>query len=102
MTNLSKGVAPEAGDAQKGKDEAPGQNKTVSIVVNAKPKEFTGKKISFEEVVKLAYGTFEGKPVVYTVTYTRGENHHSGEMDEGDSVPVKEGMEFTVTKDKES
>ncbi len=71
------------------------------IFVNAKRKEFSGKEITFEEVVKLAYGVFQGRPVVYTVTYAKGENH-SGEMDEDDTVRVKDGMEFTVTKDNES
>ncbi|KFB66780.1 multiubiquitin domain-containing protein [Candidatus Accumulibacter vicinus] len=35
--------------------QAPGQNKTVLIIVNGRPREVTGKSISYEEIVKLAF-----------------------------------------------
>ena len=35
--------------------QAPGQNKTSTIIVNGRPRTITGKSISYEEVVKLAF-----------------------------------------------
>ena len=35
--------------------QAPGHNKTVSIIVNGRPREVTGKMVSYEEIVKLAF-----------------------------------------------
>lgn len=37
--------------------QAPGQNKTVTIIVNGRPREVTGKTVSYEEIVKLASQT---------------------------------------------
>lgn len=89
-----------------GKEEkdAPGQNKESTIIVNARPKQFKGKEISFNQVVELAFGAVSPNPnVVYTVTYKKGEGKKSeGSMDKGDIVGVKEGMIFNVTQTDKS
>lgn len=90
--------------SEKTKKEAPGQNKEFTIIVNAREKTFTGREISFNEVVKLAFGSISDNPnIVYTITYKRGKgNKPEGTMDEGDTVKVKEGMIFDVTKTDKS
>jgi hypothetical protein len=84
--------------------EAPGQNKAFTIIVNAREKSFTGREISFNQVIELAFGSISSNPnIVYTVTYKRGEgNKPEGTMDKGDTVKVKDGMIFNVTQTDKS
>lgn len=86
------------------KKEAPGQHKVVTLIVNGDPHEWKEKKISFVEVVKLAFGVYEDHPnVVYTVTYKRGDDSKpEGSMVKGDSVEVKDKELFHVSKSGES
>jgi hypothetical protein len=78
---------------------------TVVIVVNGRPKTVPkNSSLSFWDVVKLA---FENPPtgdgIQYTVQYTRGNgNKPSGTLVEGQSVKVKDGMEFDVTSTNRS
>lgn len=36
-------------------NQAPGQNKTSTVIVNGRPREVTAKTVSYEEIVKLAF-----------------------------------------------
>lgn len=79
-------------------EEAPGQNKEVNIIVNGREKTFTGKKISFVQIVQLADYDPNKPNTAYTVSFKRGDHQTpSGSMVEGDITPVKEGMIFNVT-----
>jgi len=79
--------------------------KTVNIVVNGRPKALPKKEVlTFEEVIALA---FENPPtgdgIQYTVQYTRGHgNKPAGTLVEGQSVKIKEWMEFDVTSTNRS
>ena len=81
------------------KNEAPGQNKEFQIIVNGREKVVVDKKISFTQVVELAFGTTAiDENTIYTVTYSKGEDKKSkGTMVKGDTVTVKSGMIFNVT-----
>lgn len=70
-----------------------------TIIVNASPKEWKQKAISFEQVVILAFGTINNRPETgYTVTYSRGvEPKPEGTMVKGSVVKVKNKMIFDVT-----
>lgn len=75
-----------------------GQDKTVTIIVNGQRKEVKKEKISFEELVVLAFGSMGGGNTIYTITYRKGEvPKHEGSLVAGESVKVKEGMIFNVT-----
>lgn len=88
---------------EESKNQAPGQNKEVVIIVNAREKTVVGKEITFEELVKLAFGSYEQNPdIVYSVSYSKGEDRKEGTMTPGSSVKVKEGMNFNVTKTNRS
>jgi len=78
--------------------------KEYKIIVNGREKVFSEKKISFDEVVILAFGSVSTDPnVVYTITYKRGQgNKPEGTMVKGDEVTVKEGMIFNVTATNKS
>ena len=74
------------------------------IIVNTREKKWDKKEISFEEVVKLAFGSYSEDPnVVYTVTYSKGHEHQrEGSLVKGKSVKVKCGMIFNVTQTNKS
>ena len=69
------------------------------IIVNGREKEWNDKTISFEQVVILAFGTYQNNGrTAYTVTYTRGNNDKpQGSMVAGDVIKVKHKMIFNVT-----
>ena len=74
--------------------------KTVTIIVNGRPKTVPkNQELSFEAAVALAFDNPPtGDGVQFTVQYTRGHgNKPAGTLVEGQSVKVKDGMEFDVT-----
>lgn len=79
--------------------------KTVTIIVNGRPKTVPKHaELTFDQVVALAFDPVPtGEGVQFTVQYTRGEGHKpSGTLVEGQSVKVKDGMEFDVTQTNRS
>lgn len=77
---------------------SPGK-KDVTIYVNGTAKTVKKDKLSFEDVIKLAFDNPPtGDGVQFTVQYSRGDaNKPKGTLVEGQSVNIKEGMEFDVT-----
>jgi hypothetical protein len=73
--------------------------KEVIIVVNGTPHKWNKEKISFKEVVVLAFGEFIDKPtMVYTVAYEDGpKQNHEGSMFVHQEVFVKYKMIFHAT-----
>lgn len=71
----------------------------VTIIVNAQPHVWKETKISFEQLVVLAFGKYDSNPNKgYTVTYSRGlEPKPEGTMVKGSFVRVKNKMIFDVT-----
>jgi len=71
----------------------------IEIIVNGRPKHWSKTLISFEEVVILAFGTYNENPnTCYTATYSRGDhNNPIGSMVKGQEVKVKRKMIFNVT-----
>jgi hypothetical protein len=78
------------------------KDKTVTIYVNTKAKEWPkNTDISFTQVVGLS-GLPTGPGITYLVDYHKGENPNKGTLVEGQSVKVKAGMIFDVTKSDKS
>jgi len=73
--------------------------KAVTILVNGEPYEETETRISFEQVVKLAYPvTPSGTCIEFTVTYRNGPPvNPRGSLTAGHSVKIKNRMIFDVT-----
>ena len=71
----------------------------VTLIVNGRPKPWAEKMISFEQVVVLAFGTYDPNPdKVYTVTYDNGPHENpEGTMVRGEKVYVKDKMIFNAT-----
>jgi hypothetical protein len=73
--------------------------KAVTLVVNGEPHEVTEPRISFDQVVKLAYPVPpKGQLIEFTVTYRNGPTvNPKGTLTEGHSVKIKNRMIFDVT-----
>ena len=83
-------------------EQAPGQNKTYSIIVNGRSREVSDHKLTYLQVVQLAYpGEQPTDGVVFTVTFSnpRGKD---GSMVEGDTQVIKDGVIFNVRKTDKS
>ncbi|MCR9118427.1 multiubiquitin domain-containing protein [Maricaulis alexandrii] len=74
-------------------------NKELSIVVNGREKTVSGKTISSDELVELAFDNPPtGEFICFTITYRKGHgNKPDGNLAEGEMVKVKKGMIFNVT-----
>ena len=70
----------------------------VELIVNLREKLWTEKTITFEQVVVLAYGSYDNNQgKIYTITYDRGPHENpEGSMVEGSRVFVKNKMIFNV------
>jgi hypothetical protein len=83
-------------------DEAPGQNKTTMIVVNGRQREVSGQKISYTQVVQLAFPDDQASDeIAYTVAYA-SPHGKDGTLVNGQEVHIKEGMIFNVSKTNRS
>jgi len=83
-------------------NETAGKNKEpklVTIYINGTPKVVEKEHLSFDEIVALAFeAPPTGEGVDFTVQYTKGHSDKpKGTLVKGQSVKVKEGMEFDVT-----
>lgn len=79
--------------------EAEHRRRETTILVNGEPFEETEPRISFEQVVKLAYPVPpSGTCIEFTVTYRNGPSENpKGTLTAGHSVEIKNRMIFDVT-----
>jgi hypothetical protein len=72
---------------------------SITLIVNARPKPWNKRTISFEEVVVLAFGSYDPNPNrVYTVTYSNGvPPKPEGIMVKGQVIHVKDKTNFDVS-----
>lgn len=78
----------------------PATERKVTIIVNARPREWLSRTIYFEQVLPLAFNPVRTEPfILYTVMYSRGPKANpEGELVAGGSVLVKNRMVFLVTE----
>lgn len=83
---------------------AQGVKTTTTIIVNARPFDVTQKEISFDEIVALVFDSSQrGPQIVLTVAYRKGDDKKpKGTLVEGQTVKVKDGMIFDVTRTDKS
>jgi hypothetical protein len=76
-----------------------GSPKTITIIVNGTPHEWSKPEITYAEVVTLDVPDYPQHPeITYSVTYKRGPGHKpEGILPPGGSVKVKDGMVFNVS-----
>ena len=74
------------------------KDKPFHIVVNGQAKTWNKEKITFDEVVILAFGSIDPNPnIVYTVTFKNGADRPRGTMVKGDILKIKNGTVFNAT-----
>lgn len=75
-----------------------------TIIVNGREKIVTQHELTYLDVVRLAFDNpVINESIVYTVTYKRGvDNKPEGMMVQGDTIKVKPGMIFNVTRTDKS
>jgi hypothetical protein len=73
------------------------QDHEVNIEVNDVKHTVPKGKLSFDDLVKLAFGTGANPADGYRISYDRGHGNASGKLKPGGSIEVVEGMDFTVT-----
>lgn len=72
------------------------------IIVNGRSIETFEKKLTFEQIVQLAFNEYTpSESTVYTVTYSKNE-HDKGMLTEGDVITVRKELVFNVTKTSRS
>lgn len=74
------------------------------IIVNARPHTVIGRRITFEQVVELAFPDYQPNPnVVFSMTYRHAaSNPHAGELGPRGVVEVEDGTVFNVTRTDKS
>ena len=77
---------------------------TFEIIVNSRPKTVPDRKVSFEQIVQLAFPGQHAANVVFSMTYRHAASRpHAGELGAGGIVEVKhEGTVFNVTRTVQS
>ncbi|WP_275271781.1 multiubiquitin domain-containing protein [Limnobacter sp. P1] len=83
-------------------DNAPGQNKIYTIIINGRQREVTGQRISYRQVVELAFPDDQANDAIeYTVAYA---NPHGkdGTLVSEQETHLKQGMIFNVSKTNRS
>jgi hypothetical protein len=77
------------------------KKKATIIIVNGREEEYFEKDISFVDVIKLAFGTYDDNlSIAYTVTYSI--NNKDGVLVLGDSIKVHKGAIFNATRTDKS
>lgn len=76
---------------------------TFEIIVNSRPRVVTGRQVTFEQIVQLAFPGSHDPNVVFSMTYRHAASKpHAGELGAGGVVEVKKGTTFNVTKTVQS
>lgn len=85
------------------RDNAPGQNKEYSIVINGRPITVSEHKLTYEDILGLANIASGGTNSLFIITFERGPNGNSeGTVSIGGSIVVKDGMVFNVSTTNKS
>lgn len=89
---------------ERGRGNSDQKRRDIIIIVNGREKKADRKKLTFDDVIILAFGEVSSNPnICYTVTYKRGPGQNpEGSMVEGDIVVINKGMIFNVTKTDKS
>jgi hypothetical protein len=78
--------------------------KQKTIVVNGEQKVVTADELSFDQIVDLAFDPSQrGPQIEFTVDYRKGDDKKpKGSLVQGQTVKIKDGMIFDVTRTDKS
>lgn len=84
-------------------NKKPEEHKKYEIKVNARPKSWNEDMINYSQVVDLAFPPPHKATEIFTVQYSHGPKETpQGTLVQGQSVHVKSGMVFDVTRTDKS
>lgn len=85
-------------------DQGQGPNRKITIYVNTDPHEVEHGKMTFQQIIQLAFPIEAGKPnILFKVSYRLGKGHSElMTLAEGGEVQAKEGMIFNVSYENRS
>ncbi len=84
-------------DREKGELE-----RNFTIVVNGRERTVTEKRQSYRAIVRLAYPDPNFDQFLYVIPYFKGEGEREGDLSEGETVRVENGMVFNVRRSDKS
>lgn len=90
MSNLENGHESDSVAPEHGKDSR------FHIIINASPFEVTGPKVSYRELVNLAFPGDPGE-IIYLIQYV-SPHGPDGQLHDGESVNLANGMKFNVER----
>lgn len=76
--------------------------KTVTIKVNGRSRTVEKRRYSYREIAAIAYPNPDFESFNYTTTYLHGIDGAEGDLVEGESIKVKNGMVFNVRRSDKS
>ena len=83
-------------------NESDFHKKSTTVIINGRPVEVFEKKLSFEDIVIKAIGSYNPTDTtIYTVSYSKNE-HEKGLLTAGDVITVRKGLVFNVTQTSRS
>jgi hypothetical protein len=85
-------------------NQGQGPDRTVTIYVNTDPHQVEQGKLTFQQIVQLAFPNEAGKPdILFKVSYRLGRGHSELKtLAEGGDVQAQEGMIFNVSYENRS
>lgn len=78
------------------------ESKTVTIKVNGRRRVVEKRRHSYREIAAIAYPNPDFDKFNYTITYLRGVHGAEGDLVEGETIEVKNGMVFNVRRSDKS
>lgn len=78
------------------------ESKTVIIKVNGRSRTVEKRRYSYREIAEIAYPNPNFENFNYTTTYLHGVDGAEGDLVEGESIKVKNGMVFNVRRSDKS
>ena len=83
---------------------APKPDVMFEVIINSRPKKVSDRKVTFEQIVQLAFPGQHGANVVFSMTYRHAASKpHAGELGKNGIVEVKrKGTVFNVTRTVQS
>ena len=78
----------------------PEHEREITLYMNGRSIEWYKPRISFEEAIILAFGSYDASPsIAYTVSYFDGPRGFSeGKLTRGHSIPVKDGEKINADR----
>lgn len=92
----------EIEEALKDVERAEEEGREFNIIVNGRPKVVSPKRQTYRDIARVAYPDADFSKFLYTITYFNGEDGREGDLVEGETVKVKNGMVFNVRRSDKS